>query len=223
MRKRQAGQAFILVLILLAIGALMIVPGLRLAFTSLKSSQIVTQRVKTLYAAEAAQEYVMWKLIYDDFATEFTYDGEEKTLQFNCCGISVDILVVMRAVESTGAILLATDDVIRPTKSVIPDTVPDGSNRTYTYYIRLEQLSDDTSQGLDAVYDILPKGFGPDITYIAGSSKLRVDGGEWEPFPDPLVEDEEFSLFPRRNYVIFIEAGWADIQVFFRVFDLMVV
>ena len=189
MRKRQAGQALILVLILLAIGALLIVPMLRLTSTGLKGSQIVTQQVKTLYAAEAAQEYVMWKLIYDDLASEFTYDGEEKEVQFNCCGITVDILIVMRAVETKGAIILATDHVIRPTKSVIPDTVPDGSNRTYTYYIRLEQLSDNTSQGLDAVYDILPNGFGPDTSYIPGSSYLRVDGGSWEQFGDPLIED----------------------------------
>jgi len=193
MRKRQAGQAFILVLILLAIGALLIVPMLRLTSTGLKGSQIVTQQVKTLYAAEAAQEYVMWKLIYDNLASEFTYDGEEKEVQFNCCGITVDILIVMRAVETKGAIILATDDVIRPTKSVIPDTVSDGSNRTYTYYIRLEQLSDDTSQGLDAVYDILPMGFGPDTSYIPGSSYLRVDGGPWEPLPDPSVADTGYG------------------------------
>ncbi|MBI2288442.1 MAG: hypothetical protein HYU83_05680, partial [Chloroflexi bacterium] len=186
MRKGETGQALILVLILLVVGALLIIPALRLTDTGLKSSQIVTNQVKALYAAESAQEYVMWKLIYDDFASEFTYDGQEAYLQFNCCGIPVDILVIMRATVAKGAVILATDDVIQPTKSVIPATAPDGSSRTYTYYIRLEQLSDNTSQGLDAVYDILP-GELSGLTYITGSSKLRVDGGEWESFGDPSI------------------------------------
>ncbi len=193
MRKRQAGQALILVLILLTIGALLIVPVLRLTSTTLKSGQIVTDQIKTLYAAEAGQEYVMWKLMYDDFASTFTYDGQSANLTFDSCGIPVNIFVVMRAAVGQGAIILAGDDVIRPTKSVISDNVSDGSNRTYTYYIRLEQLSDNTSQGLDAVYDILPNGFGPDLTYIPGSSELRVDGGSWEDLDDPLVEDSGYG------------------------------
>jgi len=169
------------------------VPALRLTYTGLKSSQIVTRQVKALYAADAGQEYVVWKFVYDGFASEFTYDGEERELQFNCCDIPVDILVIMRATISEGAVILATDHIIRPTKSVISDNVSDGSNRTYTYYIRLDQLSDNTSQGLDAVYDILPMGFGPDTSYIAGSSKLRVDGGSWEPLPDPSVADTGYG------------------------------
>jgi len=193
MKKRQAGQAFILVLILLVIGAFLIVPVLRLTFTGLKSSQIVTDQIKALYAARAGQEYVMWKLMYDGFASEFTYSGQSANLTFDCCGIPVDIFVVMRAVAGQGAIILSGDDVIRPTKSVISDNVTDGSTRTYTYYIRLEHLSDNTSQGLDAVYDILPNGFGSDITYILGSSKLRVDGGSWEDLDDPLIEDTGYG------------------------------
>jgi len=194
MRKREAGQAFIMVLILLAIGALLIVPTLRLTGTALKGSQIVTQKVKALYAAEAAQEYVMWKLIYDDLASEFTYDGEEKELQFNCCGILVDILVVMRAVETTGGVCLTGDDVIKPTKTVSPDAVAANTDQTYTYTINLEQISDDTSQGLDAIYDILPKDFGrTTFDYVEGSSYLSVDGGPWESVPDPeVVPDEGF-------------------------------
>ena len=57
--RRQKGQAFILVLILLAVGSLLTVPALRLTSTSLKSSQVVTRQVKALYAADAAQEYVI--------------------------------------------------------------------------------------------------------------------------------------------------------------------
>lgn len=191
MRKREGGQVFILVLILLAIGALLAVPALRLTGTALKSSQIITRQTKALYAADAAQEYVLWKLLYDDYGAEFTYNGEEKTLQFDCCDIPVEVTVIMRAVEGQGGVGLSTDDVIRPTKTVSPGTVPNDTYQTYTYIIKLEQLSDNNTQGLDAVYDILPDGFNPASSdYVVGSSYLRVDGGSWASIPDPLVEVE---------------------------------
>jgi hypothetical protein len=191
MKKREAGQAFVLVLIILAIGALLIVPALRLTDTSLRGSRVVAKEVNALYAADGAQEYVLWKLLYDELGANFTYDGDNVTLQCDICGTPVDVFLIMRAVEGQGGVTLATDDVIRPTKTVDPDTVPDGSSRTYTYTIRLEQLSDNNTQGLDAVYDILPDGFNPSSSsYVAGSSYFRVDGGEWESIADPLIEVE---------------------------------
>lgn len=192
MRKREIGQALIMVLILLAIGAVLIVPALRLTSTSLKSSQIITEQVRALYAADGAQEYVLWKLAYDGYGATFTYDGQSDNFTVEVCGTPVDVIVVMRATEGAGGVCLATDDVIRPTKTVSPDTVPDGSSRTYTYIIRLEQLSDNTSQGLDAVYDILPKSFGTG-SYVPGSSYIRVDGGSWEPLGDPLAESSGYG------------------------------
>ena len=196
MRKRQAGQAFILVLILLAIGALLVVPALRLTGTSLKSSQIVTRQTKALYAVDAVQEYVLWKLLYDNFGAKFTYDGEEKTVYFDCCGIPLAATVIMRAVEAVGGTCLTGDDVIRPTKTVAPDAVPIDTNQTYEYTITLEHVSDNTSVKLDAIYDILPGGFGPSISaYQDYSSKLSLDGGvTWLDFPDPHVVYDEGHL-----------------------------
>jgi hypothetical protein len=190
MKKREAGQAFILVLIILAIGSLLIVPALKLTGTSLKSSEIVTREVEAMYAADGAQEYVLWKLLYDGLGANFTYDGDNVSFPCNVCGREVDILLIMRAVTSEGGLVLATDDVVRPTKTVNPDTVPNDVFQTFTYTIRLEQLSDNNTQGLDAVYDILPKGFAPG-DYLAGSSYLRVEDGEWESIDDPLLEVEQ--------------------------------
>jgi len=189
MRKKEVGQALILVLILLAIGALSLVPALRLTGTSLKSSQIVTQQTKAMYVVDAVQEYVMWKLLYDNFGAEFTYDGDTKTVPFNVCGIQAEATVIMRAVESVGPVVFATEHVIRPTKTVFPDTVLNDSDNIHTYTIKLEQLSSNTTQGLDAIYDVLPKGFDPS-DYIADSGYLRVDGGPWQSIPDPLIEVE---------------------------------
>jgi hypothetical protein len=186
MKKREAGHAFILVLIILAIGSLLIVPALRLTGSSLKSSEVVNREVEAMYAADGAQEYVLWKLLYDGLGSNFTYDGDNVTFPCNVCGREVDILLIMRAVASEGGITLATDDTIRPMKSVTPDTVPNNVFQTFTYTIRLEQLSDNNTQGLDVIYDILPKGFGTD-PYIAGSSYFRVEDGEWESISDPSV------------------------------------
>ena len=186
MMKKQAGQALILVLILLAIGTLMVVPALRLTGTSLKSSQIATRQTRALYAADAAQEYVMWKLLHQDWTDDFQSDGDVGYASIDVCGVSVNITVVMRAVEGEGGVTLATDDVIQPTKTVeheyLPDPVPDKRWAYYTYTIKLEQLSSNTSQGLDAIYDIPPGG----MTDYIGPTQLRVDGGPWLDVPDPL-------------------------------------
>jgi len=184
MRKREGGQAFILVLILLAIGAMLVIPALQLTGTTLKSSQIVTRQARALYAADAAQEYVVWKLRWDNWGQDFTTENPEGYATLDCCGVSVNISVIMRAVVSQGGVTLAGDDLIQPTKTVSPNAT-DSNYHTYTYTIKLEQLSDNTSQGLDAIYDIPPGDFGSSA-YQTGSSKLSLDGGEtWLSIPDP--------------------------------------
>lgn len=196
MKKREAGQAFILVLIILAIGSLLVVPALKLTGTSLKTSQVVNREVEALYAADGAQEYVLWKLLYDGLGANFTYDGDNVSFPCNVCGKEVDILLIMRAVTNEGGLVLATDDVIRPTKTVTPNTVPNDVFQTFTYTIRLEQLSDNNTRGLDVIYDILPKKGFDENSYVAGSSYLRVDGGEWESIGNPsyVVEAGQVRL-----------------------------
>ncbi len=150
MRKKEIGQAFILVLILLAIGALLVVPALRLSVTELKSSQIVVQKTRSLYAASAAQEWVLWRLTQPGFTDQLP-EGEPVPFDIDVCGTHVDITIVMKATEGKGGLILATDDVIRPTKTVdcggLGSVIPDNWFGTVTYTIRLEQLSNDTSQG----------------------------------------------------------------------------
>ena len=63
--KRESGQAFILVLILLLIGGLMLPPLLAFASTGLKASQVYEQKTDELYAADAGVEDALWKIIND--------------------------------------------------------------------------------------------------------------------------------------------------------------
>jgi len=192
MRKREGGQAFILVLILLAIGAMLVIPALQLTGTTLKSSQIVTRQARALYAADAAQEYVVWKLRWDNWGQDFTTENPEGYAILDCCGVSVNISVIMRAVPGKGGVILSTDDVIQPTKTVSPNTIPNDTTETVTYTIRLEQLSSNTTQGLDAIYDILPDMY-DDSEYVTGSCQMRIDGGPWLPlnqaYQEPAFEN----------------------------------
>ena len=189
MKKKEGGQTFILVLIVLAIGALLVVPSLRLTSTSLKGSHIVTRQVKAMYAADAAQEYVQWKLTYDNYAAQFVNEGDSDNFTLEVDGTPVDVTVVMRAVASTGAIILSTDDTIRPTITVDPDTVPNDVFELFTHTIKLDHFSDNTSRGLDAIYDILPKGF-EDFNFVMDNCTLSIDGGPPQAIPNPLVEEE---------------------------------
>ena len=186
MRKKEVGQAFILVLILLAVGAMLVVPALRLTGIALKSSQVILPQVRGFYVADAAQDYILWQLRQPDFANSFERDVPQ-TFQFDACGVLVNATIIMRAVESAGGLTLATDDRIQPTKTVFPTTIDNDATETVTYTIKLEQLSENTSLGLDVIYDMLPMAFDAG-DYVPGSSYLRVEGGAWEPIDDPLEE-----------------------------------
>ena len=79
-RKGESGQAFIMLLIILAIGTLLIVPAMNLTSTSLKSSEVVYDEVRSLYAADGAQEYVLWKLRWAAWGSSFTENGQSANL-----------------------------------------------------------------------------------------------------------------------------------------------
>jgi len=197
MKKREVGQALMWVLIVLAVGALVAVPALGLTGTSLKSSQIVNRQMKGLYAADAAQEFILWKLLYDNLGSEFTDDGQSAHYDLDVCGVPVGVTIIMRATEGEGGTTLATDDVIQPTKTVEPTEVPDKRWETYTYTINLDHLSSDTSVKLDAICDVPP---GNISEYITGSSQVRIDGGAWQNVPDPLWDNAKGYLVWPADY-----------------------
>jgi len=79
-RRGESGQAFIMLLIILAIGTLLVVPAMNLTSTSLKSSEIVYDEVRSLYAADGAQEYILWKLRWDNYGSNFYENGQSANL-----------------------------------------------------------------------------------------------------------------------------------------------
>ena len=188
-RVKEAGQAFILVLILLGIGAVLVVPSLRLTDTILGSTKTITGHNRGLYACEAAQEQVMWMLYHGNLVTDLPSDGDSIDFTVDVCGTSVDVCVVMRAVELEGGVSLATEHTIMPTKTVDIQNVDDPGQpgRIFTYTITLDQVSIDNTNLLLAVYDILPVDFGKNFgqVYRPDSSKISDDGEDWDTIPDP--------------------------------------
>jgi len=204
MRNGESGFALIMVLVMLALGALIVTPSLRLANTSLKSKAIHTEILMDQYARDGAAEYAIWQLQWGTVTSELTTEGQESASTVTLNGITPNVIIKLRANPQEGGVTLATDDVIRPTKTVSPNAHSLGF-QTYTYTITLEQVSDDTSQGLDAVYDILPKNFAkcndpPDVYYVTGSSYLDgvsiSDPDCSDNSVDPLLPKEPILRWP---------------------------
>ncbi len=193
MKGRQAGQAFILVLILLAIGATLVVPALQLTYTTLQSSRIVGRQNKGLVACEAAQELVMWKLYHSTLVDELPYNGDSVNFTVDVCGTPAHVTVVMRAVELEGGVTLATEHTIMPTKTVDtgynpPDRVPNKDySGPFTYTIAIKQVSSNNTAGLDRIYDIISTSFKAGNVYL-GPSEISDDGINWTTIASPLEE-----------------------------------
>ncbi|MFC1949209.1 hypothetical protein ACFLW0_03450 [Chloroflexota bacterium] len=188
-KKKEVGQAFVLVLIFLAVGALMVVPALRLTGTVLQSSQSITQRNTDIYACEAAQEKIMWMLYNGDLMDILSTPDSSANFTVDVCGTTVYCGVVMRAVELGGGTTLVTDHTVMSLKTVEPSEVEDpGINGEFTYTIAFEQVSVNNTSSLLAVYDILPIDFGKDYNsvYVLGSSEISENGIIWEYIPDPV-------------------------------------
>jgi len=63
--KRESGQAFILLLILLLIASLMLPPLMAFVSTGLKAEQVYKQKADELFAADAGVEDALWKIKHD--------------------------------------------------------------------------------------------------------------------------------------------------------------
>ncbi len=193
MKRRESGQALALVLVLMAVGALMITPSLNLSYTTQLTSETVREKTKTIYALDAGHEYAMWKLLHDEVWRGNLVEGVLTPITpLDVCGIEVTVSVAMQAVPGQGGISLALNTaVIKPTKVVTP-TAPatPGTPELYTFTIELEQMTDDLTPMMDAVFDVLPAGFKKATTvYVLGSSEISTDGINWTTVPDPLVEE----------------------------------
>ncbi len=170
MLKRQRGQAFILVLILLAVGGLLIMPALNLASTGLKSRMVQHTNLMEYYAADGAQEYSLWLLTDPEFVADLinSEDGEVGPFYIVLNRVQAEYSITWQIAEDaapSGAPL--TDDRYRITVVVTPDNVPVPDTYTeFTYTITLQYMQPEVpTEPLEQLQVTVPSGF----TYRAGS------------------------------------------------------
>ena len=90
--KRESGQAFILVLILLLVGGLIIVPLLAFMSTGLIAGRNIEQLVDEVYADDAGIEDAMWKILNGDFESlDVNDESDPYTLTVNGLAVTVTV------------------------------------------------------------------------------------------------------------------------------------
>ena len=159
-----------MVLILLAMGALLITPTLRLAQSSLSATRIHTEILEDQYARDGAAEYAIWQLQYGGLAQILngTNDQAEYTISLN--GQSVEVIIKLRAELGLTGAQIASDVQFQVTKTVNPDTYDTGvgGTQTFTYSITMHRQNPDEPSNLNYIRDLFKTPF----SYVSGSSVL---------------------------------------------------
>ena len=173
MRTGEKGFVLVLVVIFLALGSLLVIPALRLAYTTLNIKQLRTLALEDQYARDGAAEHAMWVLRYGGGTALLTEENQtiEYTITLN--GISTDVVIQLRAEPGlSGAPLAKGGFKVLPGSTVTPTSATPAVPTTFDYTITMQQLNPDPATGeIDEVWDQLPPGF----TYVAGSSFFEGD------------------------------------------------
>ena len=170
MRQGERGYSLVIVLILLAYGGLVITPTLRLAQSSLRTTQIHSSILDEQYARDGAAEHAMWELVHGS-ATTLLDDagqcpGQICTYTVDLNGQTVSVSIKKRTTLSSNTVGGAEDNRIRATVTVVCDDLDadtdfdddcgslpkDTSGMIARYTVTLDQLSPDTSAGLTDIY-----------------------------------------------------------------------
>ena len=171
MKTCERGFAFILVLILLALGSLLLTPTLSLAFSSLRGKQVNTSILMEQYTRDAAAEYAVWDLQYDGATGELDEDTPDIFYTIDLNGVIAQGTIHMRAEPGlSGQGLAHPDFKVQPWSEVTPTTATAGIPTTLNFTIRMQQVDPDPATGyIDEVWDQLPPGF----RYDSGTSKFE--------------------------------------------------
>ena len=202
MRNSERGSALVLVLILLALGAPLITPSLRLVNTGLQSKQIHTVSLEGQYAADAGSEFALWKLLYGDVTSQLTQDGDQTSFSFTLNGVETTVVIRLSgAAQALSSDPGAEDNRVRPSTMVECDKDNDGFDDDWLalpiqagmaarYTVSLEQISPDTTAGVLGVYVELPKQFAlvpGSVTSLDGSlpeaeliSPVNIESQSWQ-------------------------------------------
>ncbi len=177
--KHQGGQAFILVLILLAFGSLTIVPALNYVTTGLRSQRISENALTDMYMADSAVEDALWQLL-NQFMGTFDPSNPQIAYEFQFGASKLPIIIKIPSVPlsqnyGTGNVHNLMVTIQDPSKVTIEDPnapkplwydpPPGGGSHTFKYTVRF-----DTQQWtLTNFRFTLPEG----LTYSSNSCRYR--------------------------------------------------
>lgn len=179
--KRQRGQAFILVLILLAVGALVIVPTLRYTFTGLRSQRISEDALTTQVAADAALEDALWQMLNGGLLSTLNPENPEYTSDFEL-GLARFADAIRVQIPSVPESVWTKDKEIYVKVDVEPNWLEANAvDPSFTYIMRINSPQWDlTNFGF-----ALPKG----LTYTDNSTLYIEPKLSYEPGSTPEEED----------------------------------
>ena len=186
MKSGEKGFVLVLVVIFLALGSLLVIPALKLAYSTLNLKQLRTLTLQDQYARDGAAEHAMWTLQYGGGTALLTEASQTIDYEIVLNGISTDVTIQLRAEPGLSGQALANPGFkVLPGSSVTPLNPTPAVPTTFNYTITMRQLDPDPTTGeITEVWDQLPPGF----TYVTGSSQF-----EASPIGDPIVELEPIT------------------------------
>ncbi len=218
--KGQRGFALILVLVLMALGAMAVTPALRLASTSLKSKAIHTEILEDQYARDGATEYAIWQLQYGTATSDLDINNDETTSIVVLNGITTNLKIKMRTELGTSGVAGGEGNSLRITQSVECDKDSDGfdddcmalpiqTGMVARFTISLTQTGPDTVP-LEYMYEEYPEKFvfrpgtlaSPDSSFLEilpeivdfpeniGSSQNQIWKWDFSSDPVTFVQDQ---------------------------------
>lgn len=178
----QAGQALILVLILLMLGSLVLVPALALSGTALKTGEIYETKTNEIYTADAGIDAGIWRIKYEflgpgytpyDFDTAWEYETD--SINDMTANVTIQNVWIPSNVTLGGLGLSATEAqaIVEGAGEDPPRLVVTGSSGAIPgqpYDIKID-YNPATSENLTvkSIGVWLPQGF----TYATGSGTLE--------------------------------------------------
>ena len=197
--KSQRGQAFILVLIVLALGSLLITPTLKYVSTGLIETSVSERFLLKEYAADAAVEYSLWQLKYnvDDLTGQLGPENPSSNTTITVNGIEVPILTEISASPQSdnGSFTIPTTESgihIATGLQILPPVWSGSGQKCYVTHLVYICNYGTSAVHLKSLFQQLD----PSLTYVEGSydgpdadfSKTNA-GDHWElsfDFTEPL-------------------------------------
>lgn len=182
--KKQKGQAIILILIFLAVGALAIVPVMRYTATGLRAQEVTEAATARLYVADASVEAALSQMLSEILAGGSPATGNF-TFELGSFSISAPTIPVNTEVRDPPLLYLMVQ--------VIPDWLAAGQSVNFTYIIRVQHQK---WPELDKFGLTLPSGLryadnstrerfekqadlAPDASVNLTTNKIQMKNGQW--------------------------------------------